>query len=44
MNIIDNFQHILLKKKIKSILSEIYLLDQVTILIQKVLRKLQQNC
>ncbi|EQC74069.1 hypothetical protein HSISM1_423 [Streptococcus sp. HSISM1] len=35
---------ILLKKKIESILSEIYLLDQLTILIQKVLKKLQGNC
>lgn len=34
---------ILLKKKIESILSEVYLLDQLTILIQKVLKKLQGN-
>ena len=33
-----------LKKRIESILSGIYLLDQLTILTQKVLKKLQGNC
>ena len=32
------------EKKIESILSEVYLQDQLTILIQKVLKKLQGNC
>ena len=32
------------EKKIGSILSGIYLLDQLPILIQKVLKKLQGNC
>ncbi|KXU03534.1 hypothetical protein SORDD24_01687 [Streptococcus oralis] len=35
--------YMLLKKKIESILNEIYLLDQLTILIQEVLKKLQGN-
>ena len=33
-----------LKKRIESILSGIYLLDQLPILIQKVLKKIQGNC
>ena len=32
------------EKEIESILSEVYLQDQLTILIQKVLKKLQGNC
>ena len=33
-----------LKKRIESILNEIYLLDQLTILSQKFLKKLRGNC